>query len=163
GAAAPPGRPPADEPAPADRRGEPAGRGGHADPRGALPAGPPGRRGPRGGGPELPPRHRDRRRSRGRGHPGLGLRPDPGDLAGRLFEIGKHFRRAGEGVVERRWLALALTGARADLGLYASRDPVDVYDAKGLAEHVLARLGAGATSVDAGIPDHPYFEPGRWA
>src|SRR5438105_3451914 len=81
----------------------------------------------------------------------------------RLFEIGKHFRRAGEGVVERRWLALALTGARADLGLYASRDPVDVYDAKGLAEHVLARLGTGATSVDAGIPDHPYFEPGRWA
>ena len=81
----------------------------------------------------------------------------------RLFEIGKHFRRAGEGVVESRWLALALTGARADLGLYASRDPVDVYDAKGLAEHVLARLGAGATSVDAGIPDHPYFEPGRWA
>jgi phenylalanyl-tRNA synthetase beta chain len=81
----------------------------------------------------------------------------------RLFEIGKHFTRAGEGVGESRWLALALTGARADLAWYASRDPVDVYDAKGLAEHVLARLGAGATEVDAGTLDHRYFERGRWA
>src|SRR5438552_26326 len=81
----------------------------------------------------------------------------------RLFEIGKHFTRAGERVVESRWLALALTGARADLAWYASRDPVGVYDAKGLAEHVLARLGAGAPKVDAGTLDHRYFEPGRWA
>src|SRR6267143_3676519 len=47
----------------------------------------------------------------------------------RLFEIGKHFTRAGEGVGESRWLALARAGARADLAWYASREPVDVYDA----------------------------------
>lgn len=79
----------------------------------------------------------------------------------RLFEIGKQFAREGGEVVETRWLALALTGARADLAWYASRDPVDVYDAKGLAEHVLARLGVRETQVDAGMRDRAYFEPGR--
>ena len=79
----------------------------------------------------------------------------------RLFEIGKQFTREGGEVMETRWLALALTGARADLAWYASRAPVDVYDAKGLAEHVLARLGVRETRVDAGTPGRAYFEPGR--
>jgi len=42
---------------------------------------------------------------------------------------------------ERRWLAIAVTGARGDAAWYRGEEPVDVYDAKGLAEHALAALG----------------------
>ena len=42
---------------------------------------------------------------------------------------------------EQRWVTIALTGARSDATWSQAEQPVDVYDAKGLAEHVLAALG----------------------
>jgi phenylalanyl-tRNA synthetase beta chain len=45
---------------------------------------------------------------------------------------------------EPRWLAIALTGARGEAGWYGGRERVDVYDAKGLAEHALEALGMRA-------------------
>src|SRR5262249_1849265 len=50
--------------------------------------------------------------------------------------------------VEPRWLAIALSGARADLSWQGAPEAVDVYDAKGLAEHAPAALGVtGRTHV----------------
>jgi len=71
----------------------------------------------------------------------------------RVFELARTYRREPGGdtdTAEPRWLALALSGARTDLAWTAGRDAVDVYDAKGLAEHALAALGVGArrTSPD---------------
>jgi phenylalanyl-tRNA synthetase beta chain len=51
---------------------------------------------------------------------------------------------------EKRWLAIALTGARGEPGWSSSRDRVDVYDAKGVAEHALEALGLRAGSGDGG-------------
>jgi phenylalanyl-tRNA synthetase beta chain len=51
---------------------------------------------------------------------------------------------------EPRWLAIALTGARDEPGWSSSRDRVDVYDAKGFAEHALEALGLRAGSGDGG-------------
>jgi phenylalanyl-tRNA synthetase beta chain len=58
---------------------------------------------------------------------------------------------------EPRWVAIALTGARADGGWSGAPDAVDVYDAKGMAEHTLAALGARASSGDTGTLSG--FEP----
>jgi phenylalanyl-tRNA synthetase beta chain len=61
----------------------------------------------------------------------------------RIFEIGKVFPR------ESRWLAIALAGTRLPPAWWSKPGPdgraelVDVYDAKGLAEHVLDALGVG--------------------
>jgi len=51
---------------------------------------------------------------------------------------------------EPRWLAIALTGARDEPGWSGSRDRVDVYDAKGFAEHALEALGLRSGSGDGG-------------
>src|SRR5881628_3134818 len=51
---------------------------------------------------------------------------------------------------ESRWLAIALTGARGEPGWYGPNERADVYDAKGLAEHVLDALGARASTGGAG-------------
>jgi len=51
---------------------------------------------------------------------------------------------------EPRWLAIALTGARGEPGWYGPNERADVYDAKGLAEHVLDALGARASTGGAG-------------
>ena len=70
----------------------------------------------------------------------------------RLFEIGRTYQRAGgsdTGTAEPRWVALAVTGARGDRGWHGGAERVDVYDAKGLAEHALAALGV-ATRTQAG-------------
>src|SRR5439155_11552315 len=48
------------------------------------------------------------------------------------------------------WLAIALTGARGEPGWSGGRDRVDVYDAKGLAEHALEALGLRAGSGSGG-------------
>jgi len=68
-----------------------------------------------------------------------------------VFELCKVYRpdaSAETGVREPRWAALVLTGARPGAAV-----PVDVYDAKGLAEHVLAALGVGAPATrQAGFP-----------
>jgi phenylalanyl-tRNA synthetase beta chain len=62
----------------------------------------------------------------------------------RVFEIGRIYERApggDTGTVEPRWVTIALTGARRDPGWQGDGGAVDVYDAKGYAEHVLASFG----------------------
>lgn len=60
----------------------------------------------------------------------------------RVFEIGSVFGRAQGLPAERRWLSIALTGRRTPAAWWAKADEtVDVYDVKGLAEHVLDALG----------------------
>ncbi len=62
----------------------------------------------------------------------------------RVFEIGRTYERAtggDTGTAEPRWAAVALTGARRDPGWQGDPGAVDVYDAKGYAEHVLATFG----------------------
>jgi phenylalanyl-tRNA synthetase beta chain len=68
----------------------------------------------------------------------------------RIFEVGRQFARRGGEPSESRWLGIALTGARSNPAWYASADPVDIYDVKGLTEHVLDALGVRETSLDAG-------------
>jgi phenylalanyl-tRNA synthetase beta chain len=88
----------------------------------------------------------------------------------RVFEIGHVFmpRRHSDGdrpAHEELWVGIALTGLRQPRGWYASRERADIYDAKGMAEQVLA--AAGATDVEvAPWPEgrQPrYLEPGRGA
>jgi phenylalanyl-tRNA synthetase beta chain len=62
----------------------------------------------------------------------------------RIFEVAPVYERANGGTNEPRWATIALTGARADAAWYRTDEPVDVYDAKGVAEHVLAALGVHA-------------------
>jgi phenylalanyl-tRNA synthetase beta chain len=67
----------------------------------------------------------------------------------RVFEIGRTYEHApggDTGTAERRWAAIALTGARRDGGWQGDGGTVDVYDAKGYAEHVLAVFGVIAQS-----------------
>jgi phenylalanyl-tRNA synthetase beta chain len=62
----------------------------------------------------------------------------------RIFELGRTYERAAggdTGTAEPRWAAVALTGARRDPGWQGDPGAVDVYDAKGYAEHVLAAFG----------------------
>ncbi len=68
----------------------------------------------------------------------------------RVFELAETYVRADDGTREPRWAAIALSGLRHDPAWYASPEPVDVYDAKGLAEHVLAALGVTAVTGGAG-------------
>jgi phenylalanyl-tRNA synthetase beta chain len=86
----------------------------------------------------------------------------------RLFEVGNVFmpRRdedVDHPVHEERWVGLVLTGARQPRAWHGGRDRVDIYDAKGMAELVLAAAGvsdweAAAWPEDAGPG---YLEPGR--
>jgi phenylalanyl-tRNA synthetase beta chain len=67
----------------------------------------------------------------------------------RVFEIGRTYERAAggdTGTTEPRWAAVALTGARRDPGWQGDPGAVDVYDAKGYAEHVLATFGLSTTT-----------------
>jgi phenylalanyl-tRNA synthetase beta chain len=71
----------------------------------------------------------------------------------RIFEIGRTYLTAAggdTGTVEPRWVAVALTGAREELAWHGGRDPADVYDAKGFAEHALAALGVDVTARPGG-------------
>ena len=74
----------------------------------------------------------------------------------RLFEIARVFQWDGTPAAapatthEPRWAAIALTGARAEATWDQPEQPVDVYDAKGLAEHVLGALGAHARGQAGG-------------
>jgi phenylalanyl-tRNA synthetase beta chain len=63
------------------------------------------------------------------------------------FELGRTYGRDAAGVHERRWAAMALTGARQRPGWWAPAESADVYDAKGYAEHVLETLGLRADDV----------------
>ncbi|PYM90729.1 MAG: phenylalanine--tRNA ligase subunit beta [Candidatus Rokuibacteriota bacterium] len=77
----------------------------------------------------------------------------------RVFEICKTYARGGgdTGTSEPRWVTIALTGARGEPGWDASVTLADVYDAKGLAEHLLEALGLRAGTGDAGALEG--FEP----
>ena len=68
----------------------------------------------------------------------------------RVFEMARTYAPAEDGTRETRWLTIALTGARSDAGWYADASPVDVYDAKGFAEHALAALGVRAAAAAGG-------------
>jgi phenylalanyl-tRNA synthetase beta chain len=58
--------------------------------------------------------------------------------------------RSDTSTAEPRWTAIALAGARADAAWHTPAATVDVYDAKGLAELVLAAFGLSATTRAGG-------------
>ena len=62
-----------------------------------------------------------------------------------VFEICKTYEpdKGETGARESRWVTLVLTGARAEPAWHTADARADVYDAKGLAEHVLDALGVG--------------------
>jgi phenylalanyl-tRNA synthetase beta chain len=62
----------------------------------------------------------------------------------RLFEVGKTYAGVNGATHEPRWAGIVLTGARDEPSWYASPEAVDVYDVKGLAEHVLDAFGVTA-------------------
>jgi phenylalanyl-tRNA synthetase beta chain len=70
----------------------------------------------------------------------------------RVFEVGKTYQwgHGDTGTAEPRWAAIALTGARGAPGWSGAPEAVDVYDAKGAAEHVLEALGARGRAGVAG-------------
>jgi phenylalanyl-tRNA synthetase beta chain len=71
----------------------------------------------------------------------------------RVFEIGRTYARASSGdtgTVEPRWATVALAGARQEPGWHGGGGAVDVYDAKGYAEHVLAIFGVPAQTRAGG-------------
>jgi phenylalanyl-tRNA synthetase beta chain len=66
----------------------------------------------------------------------------------RLFEVGKTYAGVNGATHEPRWVGIVLTGARDEPSWYASPEAVDVYDVKGLAEHVVDAFGVtGAPSA----------------
>jgi phenylalanyl-tRNA synthetase beta chain len=75
----------------------------------------------------------------------LNARRQQPDLA--AFELARTYGRDGAAVREPRWAVVALTGARHRPGWWAPAERVDVYDAKGYAEHVLQGLGLRAREV----------------
>src|SRR5882762_6429221 len=68
----------------------------------------------------------------------------------RLAPVSGH-PRSKPATTEPRWATIALTGARGEPGWDAGGARADVYDAKGLAEHLLEALGLRAGSGDAGV------------
>ena len=68
----------------------------------------------------------------------------------RLFEIGRTYERRDGGAAEPRWVTLAVGGLRGESAWYRAAEAMDVYDAKGLAEHALAALGVTTTVGGAG-------------
>ena len=76
-----------------------------------------------------------------------------------LFELCKTYEPATSetGAREPRWAAIALTGARAERAWTRGDATADVYDAKGLAEHVLEALGV--TTAPGGAGRLGGFEP----
>ena len=86
----------------------------------------------------------------------------------RIFEVGHVFAPRREADVDRPaheelWVGLALTGLRQPRAWHASRERVDVFDAKGMAELVLTAAGVrGWDTAPWPEGEHPhYLEPGR--
>ncbi len=81
----------------------------------------------------------------------------------RCFEVGRVFASGGPGGLAREALrvGIALSGARLPRAWYQPREDADLYDAKGLAEHVLAALRVGESQ--ARPRDLPFLEAGRSA
>jgi len=87
-----------------------------------------------------------------------------------VFEVGHIFgpHRDEDGdqpAHEELWMGLALTGSRQARAWFGSRDKVDVYDAKGMAEAALDAAGAGSAETAPWAPaERPrYIEQGRGA
>jgi len=86
----------------------------------------------------------------------------------RIFEVGRVFmpHREEDGdhpAHEELWVGLALTGLRQPRAWHAPRERVDLYDAKGMAELVLAAAGVAEWEA-AGWPEGAmprYLERGR--
>jgi phenylalanyl-tRNA synthetase beta chain len=71
----------------------------------------------------------------------------------RVFEIGRTYERSAggdTGTAEPRWATIALTGARHERGWDDEGAAVDVYDAKGYAEHVLETFGLATHTTPEG-------------
>ena len=88
----------------------------------------------------------------------------------RVFEIGQTFspHREEDGerpAHEELWLGVVLTGQRAARAWHASRERVDVYDAKGAAELAVAAAAVGEAGVSPYAPGQGprYLEEGRAA
>jgi phenylalanyl-tRNA synthetase beta chain len=82
---------------------------------------------------------------------GTNVRRQQADV--RVFEIGRTYARAAggdTGTSEPRWTAVALAGGRHDPAWYGEGAAVDVYDAKGYAEHVLATFGLPTQTREGG-------------
>ncbi len=79
----------------------------------------------------------------------------------RCFEVGRVFRSGGpEGLArEEMVVGIALTGRRSARTWFGGREAVDLYDAKGAAEHVLACLGV--EEYEARGSAAPFLEEGR--
>ncbi len=73
----------------------------------------------------------------------------------RCFEVGRVFASGGPGGLAREDLrvGIALVGARCPRAWYQPREASDLYDPKGLAEHVLAALGIEEPQVLPGPDD----------
>lgn len=76
------------------------------------------------------------------------LRRQQPDVA--VFELCRTYERVGGEIREPRWLAIALTGGRTGAGWWSRPELVDVYDAKGFAEHALDALGVRDAGARAG-------------
>jgi len=76
----------------------------------------------------------------------------------RVFELCKTYERgAGEtGAREPRWIAIALTGRRGEPAWWSDEAPVDVFDAKGLVEHLLRAFRLAGVPAAGRLPG---FEP----
>jgi phenylalanyl-tRNA synthetase beta chain len=74
----------------------------------------------------------------------------------RVFEVARTYVSAGEGSRELRWVSIAVAGARRDPAWYNPTEAVDVYDAKGLAEHALAGFGVATVPAKGRLAG---FEP----
>jgi phenylalanyl-tRNA synthetase beta chain len=79
----------------------------------------------------------------------------------RLFEIGKVFLPQGKDLpAEEEMFCALLSGARAELSWQADKEPLDFFDAKGIAESLLKQLGL---KVSFDIGDDETLFPGRGA
>ena len=79
----------------------------------------------------------------------------------RLFELGRIFRsRPDELPDEPEMVSGVLTGPRWEPSWLQSSDALDFYDAKGVLEDLLERMGVTAEYEPA---EDPYFRPGRCA
>ena len=78
-----------------------------------------------------------------------------------LFEVGRVFSSQGSGLPEESEVAAGvISGLRRDSTWLEQAGPVDFYDAKGVVEEILERLGVNAV-YETGL--HPTYHPGRCA
>ena len=81
----------------------------------------------------------------------------------RLFEVGRVFQARGRGELpdEDTRVGLVMSGLRTPRSWFAPRERLDVLDAKGAAESVVAALSRG--EVQVGPTATPFLEDGRGA